>query len=152
MAEQYLTFDIQNERYGILVSKIEVVLEMLPITRVPNSAPSILGLINHRGTVVPVIDLRTIFGLQGKYQHYGSSIIIAESQCQNEVVTLGLLADQVHEVISISEKDIEEQPSIGKSIQESFVSGIAKVQGRFIVLFSIDKIVNVILKEQLVMR
>lgn len=152
MAEQYLTFDIQNERYGILVSQIEVVLEMLPITRVPNSAPAILGVINHRGSVVPVLDLRTIFGLKGQDPDLGASIIIAESSYQNETVTLGILADQVYEVISIPEKDIEAQPAIGKSIQESFVSGIAKVQDRFIILFSLDKILQVILKEQLIMK
>jgi len=149
MAEQYLTFDIQDERYGILVSQIEVVLEMLPITRVPNSAPSILGVVNHRGSVVPVLDLRTIFGLKRQDLNLGSSIIIAESKYQYETVTLGILADHVYEVISIPEKDIEAQPSIGKSIQESFVSGIAKVQDRFIILFSLDKIVHVIIKEQL---
>jgi len=146
LQEQYLTFDIQNDRYGIRVSHIEVVLEMLPITRVPNSAASILGVINHRGAVVPVVDLHTVFGLAPQEPKPGSSIIIAETQYQNEAVTLGILADQVYEVISIAEKDIEQQPPIGTSPQDSFVTGIAKVQDHFIILFSLEKILHVVLK------
>jgi purine-binding chemotaxis protein CheW len=152
MSEQYLTFDIQNERYGILVSQIEVVLEMLPITRVPNSAPSILGVINHRGSVVPVLDLRTIFGIATQDSITGASIIIAEMKYANEEVTLGILADQVYEVISIPDEYIEAQPPIGKSIKESFISGIAKVQDRFIILFSLEKILHVVLQDPLILK
>ncbi|AEJ18956.1 chemotaxis protein CheW [Gracilinema caldarium] len=152
MAEQYLTFDIQNERYGILVSQVEVVLEMLPITRVPNSAPSILGVINHRGSVVPVLDLRPIFGITVQDTIMGTSIIIAEMKYANEEVPLGILADQVYEVISIPDEDIEAQPSIGKTIKESFISGIAKVQDQFVILFSLERILNVILKDQLILK
>ncbi|WP_304222392.1 chemotaxis protein CheW [Gracilinema caldarium] len=152
MADQYLTFDINDERYGFLVRNIEVVLEMLPITRVPNCAASILGVINHRGSVVPVIDLRRMFGLPPLESLGAASIIIAETEYQNEAVTIGILADQVYEVISISEKDIESQPQIGKNIQESFISGLAKVQDRFIILFSLEKILKAIMNESLIMR
>ena len=152
MADQYLTFDINDERYGFLVRNIEVVLEMLPITRVPNSAVSILGVINHRGSVVPVIDLRSMFGLPPREAHERASIIIAETTYQNEAVTIGILADQVYEVISISDKDIESQPPIGKKIQDSFVSGLAQVQDRFIVLFSLEKILKAIVNESFIPR
>lgn len=152
MPDQYLTFDINNECYGILVSQIEVVLEMLPITRVPNSMTAVLGVINHRGSVVPVLDLRSLFGLEKAAHEGGSSIIIAQIKFQNELVTLGILVDQVYEVISIPEKDIEAQPPIGKSLKDTFVSGLAKVQNKFVVLFSLEKILSIIVNDPLLAK
>lgn len=143
---RYLSFLLGSELYALPVEQAEVVLEMLPITRVPKAHPSICGVINHRGAVVPVVDLRVSFGSTPNPDYSGLSIVILQLGLGEELVSLGLLADGVREVIDLATQDIEKVPDIGRlhpqagAAGQKFAAGIAQVEGGFIILLDLEAV------------
>lgn len=138
-AKQYLSFDIGEERYTVPVVDVEVVLEMPSITRVPRAARHLRGVINHRGTVIPVVDLRVLFGFEMTTVNDDLSVIVTEILFDGDTITAGVLADAVHEVIYLDQADIEQSPSWGTKIDNSFIAGIAKYAGQFIILLKLEQ-------------
>ncbi len=140
---QYLTFDFAEERYAVDVASVEVVLEMASITRVPKSASHLRGVINHRGSVIPVVDLRTVFNLptaeSGAESGAEPSIIVTQVEFEGESITTGVLADTVYEVVDLDPSSIEPSPSIGSKIDASCITGIGKRDGGFIIILDLEK-------------
>jgi len=135
-SRQYLTFTIGTEGYAVEVSSVEVVLELPVITRVPRSAPHLRGVVNHRGSVIPVVDLRRLLGLDPSDS--SGSVIVTQVNYENERLTAGILADSVQEVIELDEGLIEAPPDVGVRSGNVFINGIAKHHDAFIILLDLD--------------
>jgi purine-binding chemotaxis protein CheW len=136
---KYLTFVLGEQCFGVEVSRVEVVLESMPITRVPKAPAHLRGVINYRGSVIPVADIRTRFGEGHSLSGPGSSIIVLLLHYGNDDITIGMLADAVREVIDVETDRIERPPEVGSRIDEAIIAGIARKGDDFIVLLDIDE-------------
>ena len=137
---QYLTFDLADEQYAVDVAKVTSVLEMTQITKVPKTPEFMRGVINLRGSVVPVIDLRLKFGMSQTEQTQDTSIIVMEIELDGETVVIGALADSVHEVIEMDKNQIEDAPKFGTKLDTEFIKGIGKKDEGFLIILDIDKV------------
>jgi len=137
---QYLTFQLDTEWYAIEVSRIEEVLEYQLITRVPNMPESMRGVINVRGNIVPVVDLRYKFGLTLSEVTVDTSIIVLEVALGDETLRIGTIADTVEEVVEIAPEQIEPTPKIGTKLDTDFIEGIGRINEKFVVILNTDKI------------
>lgn len=137
---QCLTFRLAEECYGIDVLKVREILDVVPVTKVPRSPEFMLGVINLRGHVVPVVDLRRRFGIARADQSKDTCIIVLEVELEGEGITLGILGDMVEEVVDLRADQIEPAPRIGSSLRTEFIRGIGKQGDDFIILLDIDKI------------
>jgi len=136
---QYLSFNLDDERYAVPVASVEVVLEMASITRVPMCPPYLRGVINHRGSVVPVVDLKAVFGRGQTELSEGASIIVTQIDYEGESLTAGVLADEVQEVLELDPRNVESAPSFGSRIDGSFVKGIGKHGEGFVILLDLER-------------
>lgn len=137
---QYLTFVLDAEVFAVDVSRVREILEMPSITKVPQVPDFMRGVINLRGCVVPVIDLRLKFNMQEAAQTVNTCIIVVEVDMGGESIVLGALADSVQEVIEMEASQIEAAPHIGTHLNTEFIRGMGKHDGRFIMILNIDKV------------
>lgn len=136
----YLTFTLEQEQYAVEVHKVKEVLEYTTVTRVPRTKEFMKGVINLRGSVVPVVDLRKKFGLSPMEQTISTSIIVAEIDLNGEMVVMGTIADSVQEVINMDTNQIETTPRMGSKIHTEFIQGIGKHDDRFVIVLNFDRI------------
>lgn len=140
---QYLTFGIDGEVYAIPVSKVQEVLEYIKPVRLPKTADYLKGLINVRGTGIPVVDLRIRFGMEAVEVSRDSAIVVMEiSQGSRGVLVIGALTDEVHEVIELAESQLESAPKFGSKIDADFLKCIGKKDNKFIMILDVDRIFN----------
>ena len=139
---QYLTFTLAGEQYAVPVGKVREVLEYTRITRLPKTADFMKGLINLRGTGVPVIDLRLKFGMEETIVGKDTAIVVLDVNGAKGEVVVGALADAVHEVVEINAEHIEPAPRFGTKLAAEFIQGVGKRDGRFIIILDIDHIFN----------
>lgn len=139
---QYLTFFLSDELYALEVSKVKEVLEYQNITRVPKTPEFMRGVINVRGGIVPVIDLRLKFNLPVKEQTVDTCIIVMDISINDEKITVGMIADSVLEVIEILPEEIDPTPKIGTKLDTDFIEGIGKRGDRFVIILQIDKVLT----------
>ena len=137
---QYLTFCLNRDLYAFNLLKIREVLELTKITKVPRTPKFMSGVINLRGKVVPVVDLRVKFELEEIERTIDTSIIIVEVNYDNDVIILGSLVDSVKSVIKLEENMHEPPPRVGLNIDLSFIDSIGKVKDDFVIILNIDKI------------
>lgn len=136
--KQFVIFRLENEEYGIDILRVKEIKEMMSITRVPKAAHFVRGVINLRGEVIPVIDLRKKFNLPERKEDEDTRIIIVSV----DDITTGLIVDASSEVTEISSEAIEETPEGVGNIDKGFIYGIGKVDERLIILLDIVKIVT----------
>jgi purine-binding chemotaxis protein CheW len=136
---KYLTFELGEQSFAVDVSRVEVVLEPMPITRVPKAPSHLRGVINYRGAVIPVADIRMRFGETACRSADDSSIIVLQLKYGEDEITIGMLADAVKEVIDLDAGGIESPPDLGAREGGDIISGIAKKGDEFIVLLDIDE-------------
>lgn len=144
---QYLTFKIVDENYAINVANIREVLSVPRITRVPRMPAFMSGVINLRGNVIPVLDLRMKFGLGATPVSENTSIIVTElgnifEDGEDESFTIGLFSDSVEEVVTLDESMIEPPPKIGSSVDTEFIIGMGRIDGEFMILLDINKLLS----------
>lgn len=139
---QYLTFTLAEEVYAVTVGKVREVLDIVSITKVPKMPFFMKGVLNLRGSVVPVIDLRLKFGLEALEDLDNASIIILEIQRADKLVLMGALVDAVHEVIDLIGTTIESAPNVGTSVDASFIEGMCEHGDKFLILLDIEKVLN----------
>lgn len=137
---QYLTFRLGNEVFALDVAKVREVLDLAPITRIPRTPDFMRGVINLRGSVVPVVDLRAGFGMPVTENTVNSCIVVVEVQLDNETVVIGALADQVEEVIDLEPEQIQPPPRIGTSVKTEFLHGMGRRDSRFLMILNIDQV------------
>ena len=139
---KYLTFLLANEEYGIGILKVREIIGMLPITTVPQTPAFVKGVINLRGKVIPVLDLRLKFGMQEKEYTDRTSIIVVEVKGQSGMIQIGTVVDQVSEVVNIKGEDIEDTPTFGTRLDTEYILGMAKIGGGVKILLDIDKVLH----------
>lgn len=139
---KYLTFSLANEEYGIGILKIKEIIGMLPITTVPQTPAFVKGVINLRGKVIPVIDLRLRFGMAGIDYTERTCIIVVEIAGRTSTVQIGIVVDSVSEVLNVKADDIEDTPAFGTKLDTDYIMGMAKLDGGVKILLDIDRVLN----------
>jgi purine-binding chemotaxis protein CheW len=135
---QYLTFMVGRETFALGILCIKEILEYEVPTEVPMMPPFVRGIVNLRGTVVPVIDLAVRFGRGATPPTKKACIVIVETRLDHEAHVFGVLVDAVNEVLEIPDAEIETPPTFGTAVRADFIQGMGKVRGRFIVILNID--------------
>mgnify|MGYP000896870298 FL=1 len=136
----YLTFTLDDELFAVEVSKVREVLDFTAITKIPKTPEYMRGVINLRGSVVPVIDLRLKFGMSRTETKVNTCIIVLEIDMDGETIILGALADSVQEVFDLEPEQIEPAPKFGTKFREEFLKGMGKKDETFIIILDIDKV------------
>ncbi len=137
---KYLTFSLAEEEYGIGILKIKEIIGMMPVTSVPKTPEFVKGVINLRGKVIPVLDLRLRFGIDEIDYTERTCIIVVEVEGQVGRVEIGIVVDSVSEVLNIKGSDIEDTPAFGTKLDTSFILGMAKMEGGIKILLDIDRV------------
>ena len=143
MSNQYLTFKVNEEKYAFNVLNVREVLELAQLSKVPRMPDFMRGIINLRGSIVPVIDLKLKFGLGMTEKDIDTSIIVCEIIMNDETIVMGLLADSVQEVIDLEDKDIDPTPYVGAEIDTAFIQGMGKRNEEFIIILNMERILTV---------
>lgn len=138
----YLCFKLAEELFAMHVGKVYKILEMTTITGVPKSPDYMKGVINLRGKVVPVIDTRLKFGMPPLVESKSTCLLVIDANIGGETVMVSLLVDAVQAVLKIEDGDILPPPSIGNQYQSDFISGMAKIKERFVMVLNIDAILS----------
>ncbi len=137
---QYLTFRLSNETFAIDVAKVREVLDLTTITAIPRTPEFMSGVINLRGSVVPVVDLRLCFEMTKTESTRNTCIVVVEVQLDGESTVIGALADSVEEVIDLEPDQIQPAPRIGTQIRTDFIRGMGKRDAQFIMILDIDRV------------
>ena len=140
--KQYVTFCLAEELFGVEVNRTREILSVISVTSVPQTPDYMLGVINLRGQVVPVIDMRLKLGLAAADETQDTCIIVVEVLVDGEPIVVGALADAVREVLEIKSDAIEPPPRLGTRLNTEFIKGMGKVDEAFLILLDIDKIFN----------
>jgi len=140
---QYLTFKLSEEVYALEITKVREVLDFTRVTKVPKTPPFMKGVINLRGGVVPVVDLRLKFGMSETEKTVDTCIIIVEIKVDDEQSMIGALADSVQEVMDLDADHIEPPPKIGTRLDTNFIKGMGKHNDEFIIILDIEKVFSV---------
>jgi len=139
---KYLTFTLAEEEYGIGILKVKEIIGMMTITTVPQTPGYVKGVINLRGKVIPVIDLRLKFGMEAMAYTERTCIIVVEITGPNAKIPMGIVVDSVSEVLNIKAGDIEDTPTFGSKMDTAYILGMAKTGGGVKILLDIDKVLN----------
>jgi purine-binding chemotaxis protein CheW len=145
MAEKeakYLTFTLVDEEYGISILKIKEIIGMMPITSIPQTPDFIKGVVNLRGKVIPVIDLRLRFGLEATDYTERTCIIVVEISSVEKSVVMGVVVDSVSEVLNIKAENMEETPAFGTQLNTDYILGMAKKEADVMIILDIDKVIT----------
>jgi purine-binding chemotaxis protein CheW len=140
ISRQYVTFGLGEELFGVEVTRAREILDLTPVTKVPQTPDYLLGVINLRGQVVPVVDLRVKLGLPRQDATRDSCIIVMEVQVDGELLTVGGLADSVREVMELRDDAIEPPPRLGAKLNTEFIAGMGKVDDQFLILLDINRV------------
>ncbi len=135
---KFLTFVLGNEEYGVEILRVREIIGHMDITTVPQTPDYMKGVINLRGKVIPVIDLRLKFSMQEEKHTQETCIIVAEVNN----TSIGIIVDSVSEVLDIKSDEIEESPSFGQGIDTDFIMGLGKVKEKIIILLDIEKVLS----------
>lgn len=139
---KYLTFLLSSEEYGLSILKVREIIKMLPITLVPLTPHFVKGVINLRGKVIPILDLRLKFGMEERDYSDRTSIIVVEVLSSGVITQIGLVVDAVSEVVNINSENIENTPTFGAKLDTDFILGMAKTAGRVRILLDIDRVIT----------
>ncbi|GFO70180.1 chemotaxis protein CheW [Geomonas limicola] len=137
---QYLTFRLGEETFALDVAEVREILDFTTVTKVPRTPSFMRGVINLRGSVVPVMDLRLKFGMSATEQTVNSCVIVVELTIEDDQVVVGVLADAVQEVIDLEPEQVEPAPRIGTRLNMEFIVGMGKHNGGFMMILDLDKI------------
>ncbi len=141
---QFLTFRLEQEIFGVAIETVREVLDYVPVTRVPGAVNFLKGVINLRGAVVPVADIRIKFGMSATVQTENSCIIVVEVDVVDDEgkILVGVLADQVMEVAEISASDMQMHPEMGTGIPPRYLHGLGKLDDNFFMALDVDAIIS----------
>jgi purine-binding chemotaxis protein CheW len=141
-AGKYLTFQLGNEEFGVRVLKVREIMGLQEITTVPQTPGHVKGVINLRGKVVPVIDLRLKFGLPGAEYTQRTCIIVTQVHGETGAILMGVVVDGVSEVLNLTGPEIEDTPDFGENTAGKYLLGMAKVKGKVKILLDIDQVLS----------
>jgi len=140
---KYLTFSLGKEEYGVSILKVREIIGLMEITAVPHTPSYIKGVINLRGRVIPVLEMRVKFGMEHQGYNERTCIIVVEVQGAAGAVQVGMLVDSVSEVLNIGDDEIEPPPSFGSAgLDTDYLLGMGKVKGQVKILLDVDKVIG----------
>ncbi len=139
---KYLTFCLAGEEYGIGILKVKEIIGMMPVTPVPKTPDYVRGVINLRGKVIPVVDLRQKFGMESAEYTERTCIIVVEIKSDDKKISMGIVVDAVSEVLNIKASEIEDTPSFGTSLDTAYILGMAKSDRGVKILLDIDRVLS----------
>ena len=139
---KYLTFTIAAEDYGVGILKVKEIIGMMAVTSVPQTPEFVKGVVNLRGQVIPVMDLRLRFGMEAIDYTDRTCIIVVEIAGPSGTILIGIVVDAVSEVVSIKGADIEDAPSFGSDLDTRYILGMAKMEGGVKILLDIDRVLS----------
>ena len=139
---KYLTFSLAGEEYGLGILKIKEIIGMMPITTVPQTPEFVKGVINLRGKVIPVIDLRLRFGMEKSDYTDRTCIIVVDLKVRATDILVGVVVDSVSEVLNIKADEIEDTPTFGSKLDTAYILGMAKMEGGVKILLDIDRVLS----------
>ncbi len=142
LSGKYLTFALGVEEYGLPVLKVREIIKMMDITLVPQVPDHVKGVINLRGKVIPVVDLRLKFGFPPQDYTERTCIIVVEVAMQANKVMMGIVVDAVSEVLNIGAEEIEQTPEFGERVNTDYMKAIAKVKGKVKILLDLDRVLG----------
>ncbi len=142
IAGKYLTFALANEEYGLEILKVREIIGYIEVTSVPQTPDYVLGVINLRGQVIPVVNLRSKFGMEIIDTTEESCIIVVEIEQNGQSISTGILVDRVQEVLDIASETIEPPPEFGSSIDTQYIRGMGKISDTVKLLLDIDKVLS----------
>ena len=141
-AGKYLTFALDREEYAVPVLKVREIIKIMDITKVPQLPPYVKGVINLRGKVVPIVDMRMKFGLPASEYAERTCIIVVEVAARNSVVMMGVIVDSVSDVLNISMDEVGSPPNFGGSKESGWVEALATVKGHVKIVLNLDKMLG----------
>ncbi|HET7041720.1 MAG TPA: chemotaxis protein CheW [Gemmatimonadales bacterium] len=139
---QYLSFQVAGESYAVGVLQAREIIEYSTVTRVPHAPPAVRGVINLRGSVVPVVDLAVKFGLPASEIGRRTCVVIVECRIEGEAMVMGVMADAVNHVLDLGPADIEPAPSFGTRVRSEYLKGMGKLEQGFVLLLDMDKLLS----------
>ena len=139
-AGKYLTFKLGPEDFGIGILKVQEIIGMMAVTRMPRTPAYVRGVVNLRGKVIPVLDLRLKFGMETRDDTERTCIIVVQLQASGSEITMGIIVDEVSEVLDVAATQIEPPPSFGSAVDVSFIMGMGKVGHKVVQLLDADRI------------
>ena len=142
LAGKYLTFKLDVEDFGIEILKVQEIIKMMAITRVPRTPVFVRGVINLRGKVIPIVDLRLKFDMEGKSNSDKTCIIVVTVKRNRSSVVMGIIVDEVSEVLDVMGSSIEPAPEFGETVNTSFILGMGKVGERVVTLMDVDCVLS----------
>jgi purine-binding chemotaxis protein CheW len=142
IAGKYLTVVVGSEAFGIAVLKVREIIRLQNITAIPQMPEFVKGVINLRGRVIPIIDLRIKFGLPAELAERTCIVVVQVKHDGDAVISIGLIVDNVEEVVNLSLDDIEATPDFGVAIDTAYILGMAKIKGKVKTLLDIDRVVS----------
>ena len=142
LAGKYMGFQLGAESFGIEILKVQEIIGLLPITAVPRTPAFVRGVINLRGKVIPVIDLRRKFGLEAREDTELTCIMVVQVAVDDQEVTVGIIVDQVSEVMDIPADQVQPTPSLGDTDAEEFLLGLGKFGDQVVMLLAVDQILS----------
>jgi len=142
LAGKYLTFQLGHEVYGLEILKVQEIIGMMNVTSVPRTPSFVRGVINLRGKVIPVIDLRTKFQMETKEDTERTCIIVVQVASSGQTVTMGIIVDEVSEVLDIRAEQIEPAPTFGAAVDTDFILAMGKIGQKVVMLLDADKVLT----------
>ncbi|MBA3015652.1 MAG: chemotaxis protein CheW [Proteobacteria bacterium] len=139
---KYLTFGLGTEEYGIVITKVREIIGIMEITAVPHTPDFIKGVINLRGRVIPILELRMKFGMELKEYDERTCIIVVDVPGPSGMVQVGMLVDSVSEVVNIADQDIEPPPDFGVATESDNIIGMGKIKGKLKILLDVDQVIG----------
>ncbi len=143
LAGKYLTFELGAEIYGIEILKVQEIIGIMSITNVPKTPDYVRGVINLRGKVIPVVELRKKFCMATRADTERTCIIVVQIQGQDVSITMGILVDEVSEVVDIAGDRIEAAPTFGTDVNTAFILAMGKIGERVVILLDVDKVLTI---------
>ena len=139
LAGRYLTFNLGGEIYGLPILKVQEIISLMKITKVPRTPPFVLGVVNLRGKVVPIVNMRLKFGLDLVQDTERTCIILVQIAYSSQAITIGVLVDEVREVLNLLAEQISKTPPMGASVDTEFIMGMGRVDDNVVMLLDLDK-------------
>ncbi len=141
-AEQYLSFHLAGETYGIDILRVQEIRGWEPVTQIPETPDFIKGILNLRGSVVPIVDLRDRFHLEHREYSNTTVVIVVSIYLQEQQRLFGMVVDGVEDVLDIKDEDVKAAPEFGTAVNTEFISGLADVQEKMVMLLDIDRMLT----------
>lgn len=140
---KYLTFDLADEHYGLEILRVQEIVGLLPVTRIPRLPAFVAGVVNLRGRIVPVVDLRVAFGLDAAADGERTCIVVVRVERPGgRQAVMGVIVDEVSDVIALTEEQTQDTPEFGVEVDTSFIKGVGRIGDRVFLLLDIDEVLS----------